>query len=277
MARIAALALGVGLLGSADAASPFVCNSLPGNETLAVKPWDGECKSRAAVMEIFTWHDEVVPTSVQLLASAGADCIAVLKPNIGVREYDVYDELHRWAPGVKLIHGLDRIEEELKKDIKLVIVDTVEDLGEKSEIKMDHALRALADAPSRPQVVLGCHNLAKHLMSLERVRRMWPDRRITSLVFTPAQKRSYVAAAAAYEAANGEEVPFDPVPIQSVPFYFGQDTIYGTLNKGFDASETSLLGIGALSQKRRDYTVLEQLQVNPNPNPNPNPHTLPQR
>mmetsp|Transcript_23904 Transcript_23904/g.75298 ORF Transcript_23904/g.75298 Transcript_23904/m.75298 type:complete len:542 (-) Transcript_23904:23-1648(-) len=241
-----------GLRGNDD----FQCSAYPGNVTDHLKTWDSrECRVRAAVMEQFSWHEEVIPTSVQLLAAAGADCIAVLRPIAGIREFDIYEEMHRWARGVSVFRGVDDVQAVLAShdDIRLVIVDTVED--RRFQRKVDAELTLLANSPARPQVVLGCHNLEMHLDTLKRIAGLWTDRNVTSMVFAPRYRDAFIEASRKHQAEAGVTWSLDP--IVSVPFYFGPDALYGAPRKR--RCSTKLLGTGALSATRRDYTVLEQL------------------
>ena len=54
-------------------------------------PTPESCVRAVAVIEPFPFHDEVIPTSVHLVQSAGADCVHVVKPFHGNREYDILD------------------------------------------------------------------------------------------------------------------------------------------------------------------------------------------
>lgn len=224
-----------------------MCAQLPAGRRI-VKRWGptADCQFPAAVMEWFPFHDEVIPTAVKLLMSAGADCIALLKRVGGMREFDVFSEIRRWSPNFVLIHGQVEIDKFLQKtSIRLIVVNTFQDAQHQDlRVSTRHNLEMIVKHQPTAKVVVGCHNLEPHIALL----RNWSTHlNLTSMVFHPVQRSNLDKAT--------EGLSVGPA-FASVPFYFGPDRFYRT--NDYDAP-LRIMGVGEIDAKRRDYSVIAQL------------------
>lgn len=238
------------------------CAPLP-NLDGGVISWDKTCTRPAAVVEAFPFHDEVIPTSVKLLEAAGADCIVVLKPYVGARQFDNFDILKRWAPLVKIVHRPDNVERFLRTTkLDLMLIETFM-MGPKTYVneisKYLGILAENADLERRapPPVIVGCHMVGSFLDLYEWTVLRYPKFIFGVMTFHPAQA-VHLRELTRFETAHARS---PGKIIVSVPFYFGPDEYQYDLPP-VDQNEdvVRILSLGELSTVHRNYDVIRDLR-----------------
>lgn len=161
------------------------------NEKL--RSWEKEtCLRPAAVIEMFPFRDETIPSLVKLVISGGADCIAVLKPADNMRDSGVLEHLRQWAPLVKVIHGARRVERFLKMvNLSLIVIDTFQAGPPPAQLAIEYLsiISRLSPGHRSPaRIVLGCHNAASFVELYETALLRFPTLRFTVMAYHPKVK-----------------------------------------------------------------------------------------
>lgn len=211
----------------------------------------GACLRPAAVIEMFPFRDEMIPTSVKLVISGGADCVAVLKPTENVRDSGVLEHLKRWAPLVKVVHGARRVERFLKTvNLSLIVIDTFQAGPQPAQLAIEYLL-IISRLPSRnrspARIVLGCQNAAPFVELYETALLRFPTLRFTIMAYHPMVKERLDEITRFRKVRRILDRTSSDIVV-SVPFFFAPDNFKFVLplshNDRFDPEAVRILVVG---------------------------------
>lgn len=228
------------------------CTTFDGVENIVSKPWSSPtCSKRVAIVEVYPFHDEVIPSAVKLMQASGADCVAMLKLQKGSREYDIFVEVKKWAPNLEIVRGLQDSFDILEAgNLDAVMINTFQSGNQAFMSTVTKIIKAVSK--SEAKIMLGCHNLETFLTFFEFIMTHRADMRFAVFTYHPEQTRQLLRA----EAFQ----PYKPYTnvFTMVPFYFAPKGLTYR-DPAVTEGVIRFLSVGELTSERRNYDVISML------------------
>ena len=188
------------------------------------------CDTHVAVMEVYGFHDETMPTMGLAMEAAGrahnlSTCVTIIDMVAGRRE-DLFDVLQEQGLRTKILTGRAAVEHYLRNTMPAIIaVNTIDDYASTHAFHTNW-LDTVAGINPTQKIIAGCHRPATCLQQIEIIRRRAPTVRVTPQVFHPAARDTLIASASKHVApelaeARKKELAEPGAILTSVPFFFG--------------------------------------------------------